>query len=708
MTNSKLFLDFFPIQTDKLPELYAYEIVGIGDNNANAVGGKLSYRLDKVLSDYYWVWSYNKLISNAQKSETDFQADLSALRRKEPNTFGNLHKVVPIEGWHPSANEVADYVARGILPKKFSYKIQDTLRKNLVDLDKAYVERDCKIRGWSVQGEPAISLSISSHIIYRGNLAEYVRTVNDSDELVGIWVKIKAQDFKGEIVEIVGTVEEHRDRLLDISRDKKAQQAIQKASSNELVVKIVSGQNRYDYVASALNPILKMGDLHRFGVDSKAAMDAFRLAPATRNKMVTEVTKCIKSDGLTSYNSVDRPQFFLTTDDIQFVPKLRFGNNQAADSSALMQNLRKYGVYRRNKRFENSPITIGLLDARKTKQTTKLAKDIKDELSKLGFEIKFVGQKQLSSPSRVEFEKAVDALKPKNPDILIALLPGSQGEADEEDNEEDESIYRTFKSLTIGQDIQSQVIYESTLSNSYAVPNIVLGIIGKTGNIPFILAEPLPYADLIVGIDVARKTKERLPGSINSTAIARIYFNNGDFLRYKIHDVPIEGETIPNTVLKSLFPIADFKGKKVVIHRDGFFRGNEKEILTEWAEEIGAEFYLVEILKSGAPRIYLETNGKIEQPPTGSIFKISDREALLISSLPPFSNATPQPLQIRCDASISIECALHSVLSLTLLHYGSVRPPRLPVTVHYSDKIGYLALKGIKPKTLEGTTPFWL
>ena len=150
------------------------------------------------------------------------------------------------------------------------------------------------------------------------------------------------------------------------------------------------------------------------------------------------------------------------------------------------------------------------------------------------------------------------------------------------------------------------------------------------------------------------------------------------------------------------------RGKKVVIHRDGFFRGNEREILTEWAEEIGAEFSLVEILKSGAPRMYIETNSKIGQPPTGSIFKINDREALLISSLPPFLNATPRPLQIRCDDSISVEHALHSVLSLTLLHYGSVRPPRLPVTVHYSDKIGYLALKGIKPKTLEGTIPFWL
>jgi len=52
--------------------------------------------------------------------------------------------------------------------------------------------------------------------------------------------------------------------------------------------------------------------------------------------------------------------------------------------------------------------------------------------------------------------------------------------------------------------------------------------------------------------------------------------------------------------------------------------------------------------------------------------------------------------------------AIHSVLALTLLHYGSLRPPRLPVTTHYTDRIAYLALMGIKPRDLEGNIPFWL
>ncbi|MEM3514987.1 MAG: Piwi domain-containing protein, partial [Candidatus Hadarchaeum sp.] len=159
---------------------------------------------------------------------------------------------------------------------------------------------------------------------------------------------------------------------------------------------------------------------------------------------------------------------------------------------------------------------------------------------------------------------------------------------------------------------------------------------------------------------------------------------------------------------QSLFPLSEFSGKRVVIHRDGYFRGYEKHALKEWANKIGAEFFLVEVIKTGSPRLYAIASQKIQQPEKGSMFKISDTEALLVSSLPPFTNATPQPLHIRTEAPFTIEKAAHSILCLTLLHYGSLRPPRLPVTIHYSDRIAYLALHGIKPKNLEGEIPFWL
>jgi argonaute-like protein implicated in RNA metabolism and viral defense len=253
-------------------------------------------------------------------------------------------------------------------------------------------------------------------------------------------------------------------------------------------------------------------------------------------------------------------------------------------------------------------------------------------------------------------------------------------------------------------------VYASTINNPYALANIILGIVGKTGSVPFVLANRMEYADLIVGIDTASHHKKRLAGSINVPASARIYFSDGQFLRYVIHDAPLEGETIPESTLQSLFPSREFSGKRVVIHRDGYFRGGEKQALRNWAHKIGAEFFFVEVIKTGAPRLYLysKSSQKILQPPKGSMFKISETEAFLVSSLPPFTKATPQPLHIRTELPFTIEKAAYSILCLTLLHYGSLYPPRLPVTIHYSDKIAYLVLSGIKPKNLEGDIPFWL
>lgn len=157
-----------------------------------------------------------------------------------------------------------------------------------------------------------------------------------------------------------------------------------------------------------------------------------------------------------------------------------------------------------------------------------------------------------------------------------------------------------------------------------------------------------------------------------------------------------------------MFPRRDFEGKRVVVHRDGYFRGGEREALHKWGRDIGASFHLVEVIKSGSPRIYGIDGGDAVLPEKGMLLKVSETEALVVSSLPPFKDATPNPLHIRTDGSLPLKSAIASVLVLTYLHYGSMRPPRLPVTIHYSDRIAYLALRGIKPKELEGTIPFWL
>lgn len=484
------------------------------------------------------------------------------------------------------------------------------------------------------------------------------------------------------------------------------QDIIENASDDELVVRVLVGRYEYEYVASALRIIVTTEHFQRFGVSSQAILNVLRMEPGKRAELVQQISKIGKEHGLIddAYNAKRTPQYFMTSSEIGFDPTLRFGRNEARkyDEKKVLRYLRDFGLYRKSRK---STIALGIICAQSIPISAieGFEKGLIQELKRLGFSAEVVGREFTAIETRANFERVLEFLSNRKPDLLLAFFPDQL-----EDDEEEIDAYYHFKSLTIGKGIPSQVVYESTIDNRYALANIVLGILGKTGNIPFVLASKIEYADLIVGIDIARARKERLAGSINATAIARIYFSDGQFLRYVIHDAPLEGETIPESVMQSLFPSSEFSGKRVVIHRDGYFRGNEKEALRNWAEKIGAEFFFVEVIKKGSPRLYAVDLQRVQQPEKGSMFKISDTEAFLVSSLPPFTNATPQPLHIRTEAPFTVEKAAHSILCLTLLHYGLLRPPRLPVTIHYSDRIAYLALRGIKPKNLEGEVPFWL
>lgn len=388
--------------------------------------------------------------------------------------------------------------------------------------------------------------------------------------------------------------------------------------------------------------------------------------------------------------------------------QLRFGGGQVrrADSN-LFRNLRECGLFRAAPRFASAPIRIGVLDLVKSLRVRPFLDDLQRQIRSVRMECTFEDLGRPRDLSRPALERAVDDFQARGLDLLLALFPDMPPDIEMEEPEE-WGPYRVLKSHAVGRGIPSQVVLEGTLGNPFALGNVVLGILGKTGNVPYTLTGRLQGVDLVVGLDIARARKTRLPGSVNATAIARIYLGDGEFLRYVIHDAPLEGETIPDGVLQSLFPGRDFQGKRVIVHRDGFFRGGEKAALQRWGQDIGATFHLIEIIKSGSPRVYGWDQGRATQPETGMLVRASETEALVVSSLPPFKDATPNPLHVRTDGSLPLKAAVDSVLTLTLLHYGSLRPPRLPVTIHYSDKIAGMALRGIKPKDLEGTTPFWL
>lgn len=713
----KFFIDIFPINTAVIPQLFAYTI-DVATDDLFALGGKLAYRLKKKFGSN-WIWCNGQIISDNKIPDADLNAHLEELWTQDEK-LANIRRISSRESWKPLAWEIGDYVARGVL-SNYQNEIRKIIEPKKHDFNDIQITRDYSLRGWAVDEKPALSICVSSNIVCNQNLAEYVAlNIQDIQKLLGMMVLVVEKGFKGEICEITGKLSEQRKWLLSKSTDEVTRKLIECASDDELTVKIATRQNKYVYIASMLRPIVRICDLKSFfKVDPRKVLKILKIDPDARSALIREIAAIGKQNNIIfdNYDSEKYSGVFLTTKELEYIPKLRVGNNQIHyGNQRIYESLQKHGLFCRSALFpdKNHPIKVGIINANQEESSDNMKSflnKLKVAIENLGFSIESVKvdgkrQQKIDSLTRVNLETAVNRFKLQKPDILLVLFPGEAGGEYIEDDFDD-NMYHALKSYTIREGIPSQVVYEKTLSNDYAIENIVLGILAKTGNIPFILAEPLPYADIVVGIDIARRQKKKLSGSVNATAIARIYMNDGQFLRYVIHDAPIDGETIPAKVLRSLFPVEEFREKRVIIHRDGLFRGDEKKVLTNWALEIQAEFMLVEVIKSGAPRIYQQTE-IIDKPPKGTAFKLNYNEAFLVSSPPPFKGSTSRPIHIRTDGNFPIEKAIHSVLSLTLLHYGSVREPRLPVTIHYSDKIAELSLLGIKPKNLEGDIPFWL
>lgn len=697
---SKLLMtEVFPILTETLPPLYSYSL-DLSDGDKSTVGGKLAYRLKRTFEGH-WAWADSRIVTDAPQDESHIMEVIKPLWAEQPKIFHGLRGIKLDSNWKPSAKALSDFVARGLL-SDYEGEIRSLLNAQKRDLGNVYVERVIDIRGWQVQHKPAVSVSISSRLLHKQDVADYIAQYG-VDDLEGLEVADKTSTLKGTVQEIVGPLSGERERLLAVTQREEMQSIIEKAPDDEWVVKVRAGfGSSYDYVVSALRFIVRSEHFHRFKVNAKTALNAMRIDPAKRADLITRVSGIAQRQYVgKAYNSTSAPHLFQTT---RYASQVLVGNNKAVPyNESILTPLQKHGLYKLSDRFSaGNPIRVGFINALNGDPTADFWNQIEVQLRSLGFGVQKVGTISVDGGSRAAFERAINELG-NMVDVLLAFFPDQY-----DDDDEDESAYARFKSLTVGRGIPSQVIEQSTMKNTYSVGNIVMGILGKTGNIPYVLADSLDFADVIVGIDVAREKKKRLQGSVSATAVARLYLNNGEFLQYAIHDAPLEGETVPANVLQALFPLNTFAGKRVIVHRDGYFRGDEKRALKAWASEIGATFHLVQVIKSGSPRVYAYEKQLFVQPQKGSAFLISDSEALLVSSLPPFKNATPQPLRITAEQPFTIEQALKSVLAMTDLHYGSLRAPRLPVTIHYSDQIAYLAIRGIKPQNLVGNIPYWL
>jgi hypothetical protein len=723
MENVKV--DIFFVKTDSITNLYAYEVelTPLSEEKKreemNKILNALPYYLRRQRG--HWARDGNFIISDVEVNDEELENILQQL--KENDKFQFLKGIRRVQDWKPEASSYAVFVARGLSEDKEVEKEIKQKLQNLKDSEnkkekkeKIEIRRNWKIIHLVIDEKPAIGISIDSEMASKITLKDLLEekgiSVEDliNKEPYKEWkVKDKETNLVGRVISVIGTMKEKRNELVNKTTIPSRKERYERIPDDEEVVVVeTEDKKRYNYPISELLISINSWNIKYF-VDEETKKNVFKdlkIEPKKRMKMVDAVVQPLKNRGWIEGERIsdkEYPNIFVKPEPKKrYFPPVRIGGGKIVEREKdIYDQLRSNGIYG----MVNKNIKIAFSVFGETKDyddLNKFIKTLEEEIEYLGFNLDRV---YVNFQKPKDIKEEIEKIKETGANILVAFI--EDDEYDLDDNSES-SIYNEIKRYSLqNQILQTQVITFKTLRKiskekekyaKYILGNIVLGILAKGGNKPFIFAEHILGIDAIVGLDVARRKKIKGQGTINYAAGVRIYQSNGELLKYKLTTSQLESETIPREILDNL--LGDLKVKKVVIHRDGRFPQDEIKVLKELGEKLGAKFYLVEVIKSGAPRIYSEKKG--------TWVKIDENKAYLLTTRR--TQGTPVPIIVRLPEiyeDFSIEDAVISITSMTLLHWGSIKPPRLPVTTHYADKIGQFLLEGII-SNLEGNIPFWL
>jgi hypothetical protein len=155
---TEVFTEIFPVRTSEIPRLSGYNLQVRG-GDFSTIGGKLSYRLRKKFPGH-WVWTGGKLLTETPQDVKEVMKVVEELWHEQPDVFRSLHEVRQDSDSQPTPQMVADFVARGFFTD-IDGQIRKLLASKVQDLGNARIERVYETRGWVIEGNPAITFSIS-------------------------------------------------------------------------------------------------------------------------------------------------------------------------------------------------------------------------------------------------------------------------------------------------------------------------------------------------------------------------------------------------------------------------------------------------------------------------------------------------------------------------------------------------------------------
>lgn len=291
-----------------------------------------------------------------------------------------------------------------------------------------------------------------------------------------------------------------------------------------------------------------------------------------------------------------------------------------------------------------------------------------------------------------DYKRAAQRLrKVEGIDIVIGIVP---------DGMDEDGPYNPFKTIWAEANIPSQMISMKTAQlfyrgkregnkSKYYLHNIVLGILGKTGGIPWVIKEMPGNVDCFVGLDVATLEK-----GIHYPACSVVFDKSGRLLGFYKPKSAQRGEKIETRILQDIFDqiLLSYEEKfgeqpkNIMIHRDGFSNENDA-----WYEKYfgakGIAYTIVEVRKNISSKLAIIEDGVIKNPEMGYCIYNSNKGYLVTTNMKN-KKGSPNPLLIekKCG-NVPMTIVLKQVLYLSQLHVGSTQKMRLPITTGYADKI---------------------
>jgi hypothetical protein len=702
----QLFTEVFPVRLEGIPPLHAYRVLltdplSPSSNERRSFGGRLAARLRALLPGM-WVWAGGALLTDSPPEPTEAAEVITAIIAENPHVFALLGGIEPIPDWTPTADTLVKVVIRGLLPG-LAPQIIAALAATTFPMQNSKVERQYRVQGYVIDDKPAVSLLVTSRVIYTPTISDQIERLGKATALVGLRAKVNLTGAEGEIVKAVGLAREQRARLLNAAARASERDQISAADDESWVFRLDIDGSEGDFVADALQLMVGLDDLAQFDVVPAQVERALKLKPPERARIVKAVSNVLKDAGLiaNAFSTQNAPDHFRQWDRPL---NLVYGGGRAKpyELQTTAAHIKTLGDYWRPPRFASEPIRLAVINT-----LSETSPDFLEALARtterdFNLKMEIVRERNMRVLTPSNLDSAIRLVQKEIIDLVMILLPNEASTPDEPGIEA-----RYAKAQAIGRGIPCLTLYEAALHRPEDMPHFVIGIMARAGCAPFILEDPVTsipdYADLVIGLQlVTRQVKEQTI----LTGVTRIYRSDGALVRGLAASMPSDGG-IPDALLAAILPASIVSDKSAFIHYDGEIPTALAQALGGWEAETGATFCPVEIARSDAPRLYALQSGRIETAPYGSIFRLNDREALVMTSHAP-SDAAAAPLFIRTDSDFSIDDTVRSVLDFTVMHAGAPTPPRLPVTIHNADHIAHGIRRGLFPSEIDSAAPFWL